>query len=108
MRSAAVYGRTSLAVDLHNADRSWWSHVRALWSGPPTARAHDVVLGSAPATKSGFAVFLRPACGAETVAHSLMVTVGPRQTPSGPHCDACNVHLFYVSRFGRPLLWYVY
>lgn len=107
-RAAASYGRKSLATDLRNADRAWWSHIRTLWRSSATARAHDVVLGSEPAATSGFSVFLRPACGASTVSHSLMVTVGPSQSGSGPHCDACNVHLFYVSRDKRPLLWFVY
>ncbi|HZP74420.1 MAG TPA: hypothetical protein VFA97_13695 [Gaiellaceae bacterium] len=108
VRAAATYGREDLASDLRNSDRSWWPHVRRLWSSSPTARAKDVVLGSEPAATSGFQVFLRPACGATTVERSLMVTVGPSQSGAGPHCDACNVHLFYVTRAARPLLWFVY
>jgi hypothetical protein len=37
-----------------------------------------------------------------------MVTVGPSQTGSGHHCDACNAHFFYVARGGRPLLWFIF
>lgn len=108
-READAYGRRSLAADLANTDRAWWPHVHALWK-TGTARKHstDVVVGSEPATRSGFAVFLRPACGAGTLKRTLMVTVGPSQTGSGPHCDACNAHLFYVERRGQPLLWFIY
>jgi hypothetical protein len=107
-RAAAGYGRVSLAADLHNADRAWWPHVRTLWRATAAHRSRNVVLGSQPARSSGFSVFLRPACGPRTVARSLLVTVGPSQAGPGPHCNACNAHLFYVSRAGRPLLWYVY
>lgn len=108
-REAGAYGRRSLAADLANTDRAWWPHVRALWN-TQTARkqSNDVVLGSEPATRSGFAVFLRPACGAATLRRTLMVTLGPSQAGPGPHCDACNAHLFYVERRGRPLLWFIY
>ena len=108
-READAYGRRSLALDLANADQAWWPHVRALWK-TRAARKHSsyVVLGSEPATRSGFAVFLRPACGTSTLQRTLMVTVGPSQAGPGPHCDACNVHLFYVERRGRPLLWFIY
>jgi len=37
-----------------------------------------------------------------------MVTVGPSQAGSGPHCDACNAHFFYLERRGRPMLWFIY
>jgi hypothetical protein len=106
---ADAYGRRSLAADLANADRAWWPHVRALWK-TRTARKHstDVVVGSEPAARSGFAVFLRPACGAATLKRTLMVTVGPSQAGPGPHCDACNAHFFYVERRDRPLLWFIY
>lgn len=108
-READAYERRSLAVDLANADRAWWPHVHALWK-TETTRKHstDVALGSEPATRSGFAIFLRPACGAATLKRTLMVTVGPSQTGSGPHCNACNAHLFYVERRDRPLLWFIY
>jgi hypothetical protein len=108
-READAYGRRSLDADLANTDRAWWPHVRELWK-THTARKHDtdVVVGSEPAMRSGFAVFLRPACGAATLKRTLMVTVGPSQVGPGPHCDACNAHFFYVERTGRPLLWFVY
>jgi len=107
--AASAYGRRSLAVDLANTDRAWWQHVRALWK-TRTAQKHstDVVVGSEPAALSGFAVFLRPACGAATLDRTLMVTVGPSQAGSGPHCDACNAHFFYLERRGRPMLWFIY
>lgn len=108
VRAAATYRHESLAVDLRNADRAWWPRVHALWRSSSVERTKDVVVGSEPAASSGFAVFLRPACGARTVSRSLMVTVGPSRTGTGPRCDACNVHLFYISRAARPLLWYVY
>ena len=108
-READAYGRRSLAVDLAKTDRAWWPHVRALWKTQAARkRSTDVVLGSEPATRSGFAVFLRPACGAATLKRTLMVTVGPSQTGSGAHCNACNAHLFYVERRDRPLLWFIY
>ena len=106
---ADAYGRWSLAADLANTDRAWWQHVNALWK-TQTARKHsaDVVVGSERAADSGFAVFLRLACGLATLKRTLMVTVGPSQMGSGPHCDACNAHFFYVERGGRPLLWFIY
>jgi hypothetical protein len=106
---ADAYGRRSLAADLANSDRAWWPRVRALWK-TATVRKHntDAVVGSEPAARSGFAVFLRPACGAAILRRTLMVTVGPSQAGSGPHCDACNAHFFYVERTGRPLLWFIY
>lgn len=105
---AALYDRRSLATDLRNTDRAWWPHVRTLWNSSGASRAKTVVLGSQSAASSGFAIFLRPACGTATVSRSLMVTVGPSQSGPGPHCNACNSHLFYVNRGGRPLLWFVY
>jgi hypothetical protein len=108
-QQADAYGRRSLAEDLANTDKAWWPHVRALWK-MHTARKQttDVVVGDEPATRSGFAVFLRPACGAATLRRTLMVTVGPSQAGPGPHCDACNAHFFYIDRQGRSLLWFIY
>lgn len=108
LEAAALYDRRSMATDLRNADRAWWPRVRAVWRSSGASRSTSVVLGSQPARSSGFHVFLRPACGTATVSRSLMVTVGPSQAGPGPHCDACNSHLFYVNRRGQPLLWFVY
>lgn len=108
-REAGAYGRRSLAADLTNSDRAWWPQVQALWKTPSARKdISDVVVGSETAARSGFAVFLRPACGPATLKRTLMVTVGPSQTGPGSHCDACNTHLFYVNRGGRPLLWFIY
>ena len=108
-REAHTYGSRSLAADLANTDRAWWPHVRALWkSQPARKRRTDVVAGTESATRSGFAVFLRPACGSVTLERTLMVTVGPSQAGPGPHCSACNAHFFYVERRGRPMLWFIY
>jgi hypothetical protein len=106
LEAAQAYDRASLATDLRNSDRAWWSNVRKLWSsGHPGAGVEQrVVLGSEPAAKSGFAVFMAPACGATTLAKSLLVTIGPPQSP----CDACRSHLFFVDRAGRPLIYYLY
>jgi len=105
---AGIYDRRSLATDLRNTDRAWWPRVRALWRSSGASRSGAVVLGSQSAATSGFAVFLRPACDTATVSRSLMVTVGPNRFGPGPHCNACNSHFFYVSRGGRPLLWFIY
>lgn len=108
-READAYGRRSVAADLANSDRAWWAHVQALWKTPKARKDFiDVVVGSEPAARSGFAVFLRPACGAATLKRTRMVTVGPSQAGAGSHCDACNTHFFYVDRGGRPLLWFIY
>ena len=77
-READGYGRRNLTTDLANSDRAWWPHVHELWKRQ-MARKHsiDVVVGSEPAARSGFAVFLRPACGSLTLSRTVMVTVGP-------------------------------
>jgi hypothetical protein len=107
IQAAKAYDRASLATDLRNSDRAWWPNVRKMWaSGHPGAGAKNrVVLGSG--TSDGFSVFMRPACGASTLAKSLMVTVGPPQSPPNA-CNACRSSLFFVDRGGRALIYYLY
>jgi hypothetical protein len=112
-QAAARYDRKSLETDLSNADRAWWLEVRRMWrSGHPGKGFFNygrlVVLGAEPAAQSGFQVFMRPACGVTTLKRSLMVTIGPSRAGPGPHCDACDSHLFFVNRRGRPLIYYLY
>jgi hypothetical protein len=110
LQAAASYDRRNVETDLRNSDRAWWSHVRRMWrTGRPGKEVvNRVVLGSEPAAKSGFAVFVRPACGAPNLRRSLMVTVGPSQAGPGPHCSACNSNLFFIERRGRPLIYFLY
>jgi hypothetical protein len=110
VQQAQSYARSNLETDLRNADRAWWPEVRRNWrtGRPASASSRLVALGSEPAAQSGYAVFLRPACGTSTLKRSLMVTIGPSQAGPGPHCNACNVHLFFIDRRGRPLVWFVY
>ena len=109
VQAAKAYDRASLAADLRNSDRAWWSNVRKMWASghPGTDVEKRVVLGSGPTAASGLSVFMGPACGASTLAKSLMVTIGPPQSP-GNVCDACRSHLFFVDRAGRPLIYYLY
>lgn len=62
---AASYDRENLATDLRNADRDWWPQVRRMrrTGKPGTGVRFQVVLGSEATSKSGFAVFMGPACG---------------------------------------------
>jgi hypothetical protein len=109
-RAAWSYGRNSLDTDLRNSDRAWWPEVRRMWGTgrPGTGFAGHVVLGFEPTARSGFAVFAGPACGTATLKRSLMVTIGPSQVRPGPHCSACNSHLFFINRHGRPLIYFLY
>ena len=109
-RAAASYDRQNLETDLRNSDRAWWPQVRRMWrrGRPVTGLTNHVVLGSEPTAQSGFAVFMSPACGTTTLKKSLMVTIGPSQAGSGPHCSACNSHLFFINRRGRPLIYFLY
>jgi hypothetical protein len=110
LRVAATYDHKSLDTDLRNSDRAWWPQVRRMWASghPGKGVAFRVVLGAEPTAKSAYAVFMGPACGASTLAKSLMVSVGPRQPVRGPHCVACNSQLFFVDRQGRALIYYLY
>jgi len=110
VRAAKAYDRASLATDLRNSDRAWWPNVRKMWASghPGTGVENRVVLGSGPTgTRGGFSVFMGPACGAATLAKSLMVTIGPPQSPPNV-CDGCRSHLFFVDRNGRPLIYFLY
>jgi hypothetical protein len=110
LQAATSYGRRNLETDLHNADRAWWPQVRRLWLTPHSGSGlgKAVVLGSEPTARSAFAAFMGPACGATTLKRSLMVTVGPSQAGPGPHCNACNAHLFFVDRGSQPLIYFLY
>ncbi len=110
VRIASSYGRISLAHDLRNSDRAWWSQVRHMWhSGKPSEEAlHQVVYGSGePLSKSPYAVIVRYSCGQSLVASSLTVRIGPRQTHP-PYCEACISSMFFVDRRGRALIYYLY
>lgn len=110
LQAAGSYDRRNLETDLRNSDRAWWPDVRQMWhtGHPEGGLSNSVVLGSEPTARSGFAVFMGPACGAFTLNRSLMVTVGPSHAGPGPHCAACNSHLFFVDRRGRPLIYFLY
>ena len=106
VESASRYDRVSEAVDLRASDRAWWPQVRTLWrTGKPAKGAtNQVVDGSEPLGRSGYAVIARFSCGRPLVALSLQVTVGPRHM----RCEACRSHLWFVDRRGHALLYYVY
>ena len=110
LEAAGSYDRRSLETDLDNSDPAWWPDVRVMWrSGrPQSGLVNHTVVGSVPATRSGFAAFLAPACGDWTLERSLVVTIGPRQSGRGPHCVACNSQLFFIDRDGRALIYYLY
>jgi hypothetical protein len=110
LQAAASYDRRNVETDLRNSDRAWWPQVRRIWrtGRPGKGVVNRVVLGSERAAKSGFAVFLRPACGTPNLMRSLIVTVGPTQAGQRPHCSACNAHLFFIDRRGRPLIYFLY
>jgi hypothetical protein len=109
LRAAATYDQKTLDTDLRNSDRAWWPQVRHMWSsGHPRKGFVFHALGSEPTVKSGYSVFMGPACGASTLSKSLMVTIGPRQPSRGPHCVACNSHLFFIDRRGQPLIYYLH
>jgi hypothetical protein len=114
IQAAEAYDRASLALDLHNTDRVWWPNVRKMWASGTAGNGFTLngtdmqfVLGSAPVETNGYAVFMGPACGASTLAKSIMVGIGPSPS-SGNVCNACRTSLFFVDRRGRPLLSYIY
>jgi hypothetical protein len=96
----------SEAVDLRDSDRAWWPAVRAVWrSGKPGNGAlNQVVDGSEPLSRSGYAVFARAGCAEALVPESLLVVVGPRDQ----RCAACRSQVFFVDRRGRALIYYIY
>jgi hypothetical protein len=106
VESASRYDRVSEAVDLRASDRAWWPQVRALWhrGKPAKGAANQVVDGSEPLDRSGYAVIARASCGQSLVSRSLEVTIGPRHM----RCDACRSQLWFVDRLGHALLYYVY
>jgi hypothetical protein len=110
-RSAAVvsagrYDKVSEAVDQRASDRAWWPQVRMMWrTGKPAKGSESqVVDGSEPLARSGYAVIVNASCGHSLVSLSLQVTVGPRQM----RCDACRSQLWFVDRRGHALLYYAY
>jgi hypothetical protein len=106
VESASRYDRVSEAVDLRASDRAWWPQVRTLWhtGKPAKGAANQVVDGSEPLDRSGYAVIARFSCGKSLVSRSLQVTIGPRHM----RCDACRSQLWFVDRRGHALLYYVY
>ena len=110
LQAAASYDRRNLETDLHNSDRAWWPDVRRIWrtGHPGSGLSNSVVLGLEPTVHSGFARFISPACGTLTLNRSLTVTIGPSQAGPGPHCNACNSHVFFIDRRGRPLIYFLY
>jgi hypothetical protein len=77
-----------------------------MWrNGKPAKGAENqVVDGSEPLAKSGYAVIVRSSCGQSLVSRSLQVTIGPRDM----RCDACRTQLFFLDRHGHALVYYVY
>jgi hypothetical protein len=106
VESASRYDRASEAVDLRAADRAWWPHVRTIWrtGRPGKGVESQVVDGSEPLDRSGYAVIVRFSCGQSLVSRSLQATIGPRHM----RCSACRSQLFFVDRRGHALLYYVY
>jgi hypothetical protein len=104
--SAGRYDKVSEAVDQRASDRAWWPQVRMMWrTGKPAKGAENqVVDGSEPLSRSGYAVIANAACGHALVSLSLQVTIGPRQM----RCDACRSQLWFVDRRGHALLYYAY
>jgi hypothetical protein len=110
LRMAARYDRRNLETDLHNSDRAWWPDVRRMWRTrrPGSDIRNGIVLGSEPTARIGFDVFMGPACATTTLKKSFTVTIGPNQTGAGMHRNACNSHLFFIDRRGRPLIYFLY
>ena len=107
VESAKRFLNVSETLDLHDSDRAWWPQVRALWRRrEPAANgfANDIVDGSEPLGRSGYAVIARFSCGESLVSKSLQVTVGPRHM----RCAACRSQLWFVDRLRHALLYYVY
>jgi hypothetical protein len=102
--SAGRYDHTSRPLDLRASDRAWWSQVRSMWRTGRPQLANQVVEGSEPLSGTDYAAIVRFSCGSSLVSKSLLVVVGP------PHqrCDACRSKLFFVSRRGHALLYYIY
>jgi len=65
---------------------------------------NQVVDGSEPLDRSGYAVIAKFSCGQSLVSKSLQVTIGPRRA----RCDACRSQMWFVDRRGHALLYYVY
>jgi hypothetical protein len=104
--SAGRYDKVSEAVDQRASDRAWWPQVRTMWrTGRPAKGVRSqVVDGSEPLSRSGYAVIVNASCGRSLVSLSLQVTVGPRDM----RCDACRSQLWFVDRRGHALLYYAY
>jgi hypothetical protein len=105
-RNARRYGAVSEATDLGNSDRASWPQVRHQWRTKKPAKGAEnlAVLGSQPASRSGYAVIVRYSCGQSLVAKSLLVTIGDRNA----RCVACRSQFFVVNRRGRALIYFVY
>ena len=71
---------------------------------PAKGLENQVVDGSGPLPRSGYAVIAKFSCGQSLVSKSLQVIVGPRHM----RCAACRSQLWFVDRRGRALLYYVY
>ena len=107
VESANRYLQLSKAIDLRASDQAWWPQVRAMWrrrGKPAKGLENQVVDGSEPLDRSGYAVIARFSCGQSLVSKSLQVTVGPRHM----RCAACRSQLWFVDRRGHALLYYVY
>ena len=104
--AASRYDRVSEAADMSAADRALWPQLRTLWrtGRPAKGAASEVVEGSEPLDRSGYAVIVRSSCGRSLVSRSLQVTIGPRHE----RCDACRSQLFFLNRRGHALLYYAY
>jgi hypothetical protein len=106
VESASRHGQVSEAVDLGASDLAWWPQVRRMWRTGKSAKglANQVVDGSEPLDRSGYAVIVNASCGRSLVSKSLQVTIGPRHM----RCAACRSQLWFVNRRGHALLYYVY
>lgn len=99
LQSATRYSSSSRSFDLRGSDRAWWPQLRQV----PNP-VNEVVDGSEPLSRSGYAVIVRFSCGGSLVLQSLEVTVGPRHA----RCAACRSQFLFVNRRGHALLYYVY
>lgn len=108
VRDALTYGRKSLRTDLSYSDRAWWPDVKTLWRTPSMRKGlnGEHSYGTRAGRQMPYATVVRASCGSGLVAKSLTVSVGP-DPKHASGCNACISSIFFVDRFGRPLIYWI-
>ncbi|MGH2718140.1 MAG: hypothetical protein ACRDJU_06140 [Actinomycetota bacterium] len=105
---AKGYGQAPELSAFEYTDPSFWSTVVQSWSSGHQSSGPLAALQSGPASQSSYSTVVAASCGSALLQMSYEVTVGPPASPGANACVACDSQLFFIDRYGTPLLYFTY